>query len=155
MQNINPRTWNANQVAKKRGRKPGQLKGTKYDVPKRVPITIYVDDEVVNELNAISEVLQSNRSQIVTRTIQNWVMRGKPTNLLRLDKSNTSFIRHNCKSQGRNKAKKSISINLPELAFRQVDEASFEKNSSRSVILGSIIEDVIARGVLLPSEELA
>tara|TARA_B100000902_G_scaffold400033_1_gene474826 strand:+ start:11281 stop:11739 length:459 start_codon:yes stop_codon:yes gene_type:complete len=152
---MNPRTWNSSSEVKKRGRKPGQLKGTKYDVPKRVPITIYVNSIVVEELQTICLATQMNRSQLVTQSIQSWVMRGKPTTFMSLDETNLPFQRHNNKSQGKPLAKKSISINLPEVAFKQVDEKSYEVNLSRSLVLGSIVEDAIVRGVLLPSEELA
>lgn len=152
---MNPRTWNSSSEVKKRGRKPGQLKGTKYDVPKRVPITIYVNSIVVEELQTICLATQLNRSQLVTQSIQSWVMRGRPTTFMSLDETNIPFNRHNSKSQGKPSAKKSISINLPEVAFKQVDEKSYEVNLSRSLVLGSIVEDAIVRGVLLPSEELA
>lgn len=150
---MNPRTWNTSSEVKKRGRKPGQLKGTKYDVPKRVPITIYVNSRVVDELKLISEATQLNRSQLVTRSIQSWVMRGKTSIFMSLEDIDVN--NHQSKMVGKPLAKKSISINLPEVAFKQVDEKSYEMGESRSLVLGSILEDAIARGVLLPSEELA
>lgn len=152
---MNPRTWNTSSEVKKRGRKPGQLKGTKYDVPKRVPITIYVDQRVVDELKLISEATQLNRSQLVTRSIQSWVMRGKTSIFMILDDTDINMNIHKIKMVGKPLPKKSISINLPEVAFKQVDEKSYEMGVSRSLVLGSILEDAIARGVLLPSEELA
>ena len=153
--NMNPRTWDTSSAMKKRGRKPGQLKGTKYDVPKRVPITIYVSLSVVDELQLISMATQLNRSQLVTQSIQAWVMRGKPSTLMSFDETNVPLNRHTSKSTGKPSAKKSISINLPEVAFKQIDGRSHEINVSRSLVLGSIVEDAIVRGALLPSEELA
>lgn len=119
---MNPRTWNTSSEVKKRGRKPGQLKGTKYDVPKRVPITIYVDQRVVDELKLICEATQLNRSQLVTRAIQSWVMRGKTSIFMILDDTNINMNIHQIKTVGKPLPKKSISINLPEVAFKQVDE---------------------------------
>jgi len=159
--NINPRTWDESQTTqRKRGRKPGQLLGAKYNVPKRIAITIYLAQEVVQNLTDLTEVALINRSQAVTTAIQKWVMRGKPKTLMSIDKANSPHDRHHYKSNKESRPKKSVSINLPDIAFKQIADASSEWNQSRSEVLGAIIEDAIVRGVIedtfiLPSEELA
>ena len=151
--NINPRTWNADVVesTKRRGRKPGQLKGTKYNVPKRKAVSIYVSEPVVNEMFKLCDENLINRSQLITKAIQNWIMRGSTRPLINYESA--SWNSHNSKSIGSESPKKCISVNLPEVAFQKVDEKSLEWGRSRSELLVSIVEDGIARGLSLSHEE--
>lgn len=156
-QNINPRTWNAEVVetAKKRGRKPGQLKGTKYNVVQRKPVTIGLPEAVLEELNRLCEELQINRSQIVTKCIQTWIMEGSKRNFVSYETFNGPNGTHLGKRVSDSKRKKTISINLPQIAFMQIEDKRTEWNKSRSDLLGSVVEDCIARGAIPLQEVMA
>ena len=56
-----------------RGRLPGQLKGTKYNVPPKKQITVNLSDDHVELLDSLSQELKVSRSKMLNTIIEQFV----------------------------------------------------------------------------------
>ena len=60
-------------IKRGRGRLPGELKGSKYNVPPKKQITVNLSDEHCEMLDKLSEELKVSRSKVLNTIIEQFI----------------------------------------------------------------------------------
>ena len=60
-------------IKRGRGRLPGELKGSKYNVPPKKQITVNLSDDHLELLDALSQELKVSRSKMLNTIIEQFI----------------------------------------------------------------------------------